>query len=552
MNAVLYARYSSDNQREESITAQLRAGREYCNRKQYTIVGEYHDEAFSGTNDNRPSFQKMLADAKKKLFDVVIFHKIDRNARNEYDYYFNKMKLEKYGIRIEYAAQSIDATPEGALMENMLVGFAAYFSRNLAKEVRKGMHENAYQGLFNGGVSPLGYRIENKKYVIDEREAQAVKMIFKMYLAGQGYAAIIKELNSHGYRTRRGNTFEKTSLYDILANIRYTGTYVFGKNRNKTASGRRNQHAAPDKDCIFVENAIPAIISKEDFSQVAEIMKSNRRQAGKFTAKNEYLLSGLIYCGECGAAMQGTTTTSARNQTAHQYYRCGQRASKGSTACDNKLVSLPALEDLVIRKIDEVIFSPSSIEVLIDKIDAAYKKRLGDTTSERDELMKTKDKAMRRMKNIYNLVAEGIADRFDLDQLKEVKKEVLSLEEKLAELDVQSIPHLSRDQIIKVIEHFQGAIKSRSAENLRAIIQNFVNKIIVSKDEIVIEFKIKFDPSRGGQPIPENVQNHLSVEGSASPAPPAIARAYRYFADRLFLTFCTLFAPHCKQSFLNS
>lgn len=126
MNAVLYVRYSSDKQREESITAQLRTGREYCHHKQYTIVDEYYDESFSGTNDNRPSFQKMISDAKQKLFDIVVFHKIDRNARNEYDYYLNKLKLEKYGAHIEYAAQSIDATPESALMESMLVGFAAY------------------------------------------------------------------------------------------------------------------------------------------------------------------------------------------------------------------------------------------------------------------------------------------------------------------------------------------------------------------------------------------------------------------------------------------
>lgn len=155
MRAVCYARYSDEQQREESITAQLRAAREYCSKKGYTIIREYFDEAKSGKNDNRPAYQKMLADAKKKLFDVIVFHKIDRNARNEYDYYFHKAQLTKLGVYLEYVTQNIDSSPEGAMMEAMLVGMAAYYSRNLTKEVIKGMRENAYKAKFNGGYPPL-------------------------------------------------------------------------------------------------------------------------------------------------------------------------------------------------------------------------------------------------------------------------------------------------------------------------------------------------------------------------------------------------------------
>ena len=325
MIAALYARYSSDNQREESIIAQLRAGREYCKQKGYHIIKEYADEAKTGTDDNRPYFQQMLKDAKSGLFETVVFHKIDRNARNEYDYYFHKVQLQKYGIHYEYVTQNIDDSPEGQMMESVMVGMAAYYSRNLSKEVSKGMNENAYQGLFNGGVPPLGYNIIDHKYVIDEHEAHAIRTIFDMYLQGYGYMAIINKLNTAGFTTRRGRSFGKNSLHDILVNCRYMGRYIFGKNKNTTPSGKRNQHAELGKNAIIVDNVVPAIISKADFEKVAEKMRDNKRQPGKFTAQNTYLLSGLIYCGECGSAMQGTTSVSKITSNVHQYYRCGKK-----------------------------------------------------------------------------------------------------------------------------------------------------------------------------------------------------------------------------------
>ena len=101
MIAVLYARYSSDNQREESIVAQLRACREYCNRKGYTVIREYADEACTGTNDNRPQFQQMLSDAEAGMFEVVVAHKIDRIGRNAYDFYKNSHRLQQVGVKME-------------------------------------------------------------------------------------------------------------------------------------------------------------------------------------------------------------------------------------------------------------------------------------------------------------------------------------------------------------------------------------------------------------------------------------------------------------------
>lgn len=162
--AVIYARFSSDMQREESIDAQVRACKAYAKNKGYIVVDTYADEAKSGRDvTKRDAYNQMLADAMEDKFDVIIFHKIDRNSRNELNYFTFKDKLEKLGIRYEYAAQPIDAlSPEGQMMETMMVGMAAYYSRNLAKETKKGLNENAYKALFNGCCPPLGYKIVDK------------------------------------------------------------------------------------------------------------------------------------------------------------------------------------------------------------------------------------------------------------------------------------------------------------------------------------------------------------------------------------------------------
>lgn len=497
-NVVLYARFSSDNQREESIDAQLRAGREYCKRKEYCIIREYRDEAFTATNDNRPGYQQMLADSKRGLFDVVVFHKIDRNARNEFDYYFNKMQLKKVGVRIEYSAQSIDDSPEGALTESVMVGVSAYYSRNLSKEVKKGMKENAFKGYFNGGTPPLGYQIKDKKYIIDEHEAAAVRLIFDMYLKGYGYGDIMKELNRQGHKTKRGRTFGKNSLYDILTNARYAGVYTFGKNKNTTLTGgKRNQHCAPPKDLIVVEDMIPVIIKKSDFAKAMEKMEFNKQRRAAYKAKHNYLLSGIVFCADCGAAMQGKTT--GNKDRLHQYYRCGVQDRKGSAACPNTSVNLVDIENVVIGQIEKILFSPAAIEQLTEKLSTAYINRKSTITTEKAALNKQKIKIKRRMDMLYTQIEEGLVDEYDLERLKKVKEEMNAVREKLADLDSRPHLDLTREQVKAVIDNYHDAIKTKSAENLRALIQNFINKIVISREEIMIEFKINFGTYGAGE-----------------------------------------------------
>lgn len=295
MRAVAYARFSSDNQREESIEAQIMDIKKYALKNNITVLREYVDEAISGRTFERKSFKRMIEDAKKNMFDLILVHKVDRFARNRYDAAIYKSILKKHNIKIKYVMQPIDDSPEGNLMEGILESFAEYYSENLANEVMKGLKINAKKAQFNGGYPPLGYDIaEDKTYIINEREARIVREIFDLYLDGIGYKKIADILNNKGYKNKRGKPFVFNSIPTILKNDKYCGIYTYNKTSRKYKNGRRNlKKYNKDEDIIRVEDGIPKIISKEKFNTAQQEIKKRTKSRGKKIAVREYILSGL-------------------------------------------------------------------------------------------------------------------------------------------------------------------------------------------------------------------------------------------------------------------
>lgn len=218
--AVLYARFSSDNQREKSIEAQLRAMHDYCKRNGIVVIHEYCDRAKSATTDDRPEFLKMVAAAKTGDFDFAIVHKLDRFSRNRYDSAFYKRELKKNGVPLLSVLEQMDDSPESIILESVLEGMSEYYSKNLAREVMKGMRESAMACRYVGGWISYGFQVDKDthKYVIDEYEAEAVRIMFRDVANGCGYNVVLKKLNTMGYRTRLGNTFSKETMYEMLRN----------------------------------------------------------------------------------------------------------------------------------------------------------------------------------------------------------------------------------------------------------------------------------------------------------------------------------------------
>lgn len=323
MNAVIYARYSSDKQTEDSIEAQVRACREYAARNHINISDIYADEAISGKTAGRAQYQKMLRDCEKGLFDTILIHKYDRIARNLGEHVNLEIKLKEKGITLIATAQDFGNTNESKIMRALMWSLSEYYLDNLSSEVKKGHRETALKGLHNGGFAPFGYDIVNQTYVINELEAAYVKRIFNAAVNQEGFTNLIDEMQRAGIRGKRGKPIKYPQIYEILKNEKYTGVYVYSPSEERKRSERRNKPNA-----IRIENALPIIISKAQFEEVQRIM-SERKQTGK---KSNYLCSGLVFC-ECGAKMHAMT--SKRKGHEYQYYICSQHCGAPATRVED-------------------------------------------------------------------------------------------------------------------------------------------------------------------------------------------------------------------------
>ena len=494
MIAALYARYSSDNQREESIVAQLRACREYCKRKNYTIIKEYADEACTGTNDNRPQFQQMLADAEAGMFEVVIAHKVDRIGRNAYDFYKNHHRLQQAGVKMEFAAQEIPDTPEGFFMQAVLTGMSEFYSRNLSREVQKGKRENILAGKAAGGLPLYGYDYApDKKYVINETEAVAVRKIFEMYALGQSYKSILEWLNGHGYRTKRGRLFGGNSIYDLLHNRRYIGWSVGGKHRR---TGKpRNSHAPDDDGVIIVKGVCPAIVDEELFERVQKKMEANKhKNGGRQKAKVPYLLSGYVFCDVCGGAMCGGATTNTKGVRT-RYYRCSTQMRQGKVVCANRAINADDLEQTVLGQIRSLLYDDDVMDTLVEKVQVEYAKLQQSEKESKAVMQSAWNKARKELDHFYDRIRAGEPfDDIDEAEFKRSKDALRSAEFNLKKIEANG--HLPKVPPAKVKEYIHTMcdklINEESTVHYRALLENLIDSVRVGPSTVTIKLKVRY------------------------------------------------------------
>lgn len=223
---VIYARFSSDRQRDESIEDQVAVCSKWAAARGLAVVSVYADRAISGTSDERPQFLRMVADAERGAFSAVVVYKLDRFSRDRYDTAIYKKKLQDLGVRVESAMESIPDSPEGLLLESLISGMNEYYVRNLAQNVRRGMMGNAERCLTNGNVV-YGYKTgADGRYEVDERQAANVRRAFELAGAGKTRKEVMAWLNDSGVRNARGRRWTYDNVRHLLSNERYLGVYL--------------------------------------------------------------------------------------------------------------------------------------------------------------------------------------------------------------------------------------------------------------------------------------------------------------------------------------
>lgn len=343
MRAVLYLRYSSDKQTEQSIEGQERVCRTFCEQQSIDIVDTYIDRAVSAfkNTDNRTAFQIMIADAAKDKFDAIVVYKLDRFSRNRYDSAIYKNKLKKCGVKVLSATEPVSDSPEGIILEAMLEAMAEYYSQELSQKIKRGMGESARKHRYLGGQIPFGYKVVDGRLALDPDTAPFVKQAFEMYADGHLLTEICKIFNDKGLKTSKGASFNKCSFHSIFHNTKYIGVYSYGD--------------------YSQEDIVPPIVDRELFDRVQERMASFRHTPGAARAKVDYMLSGKLYCGHCGSMMTGHSGTSKTGRQYH-YYVCPQHQKK---KCRKKNIPKDVLERAVLEDAKELL-TPDVIELLAD------------------------------------------------------------------------------------------------------------------------------------------------------------------------------------------
>lgn len=496
-NAVIYARYSTTEQRTESITAQLRACSLYAVKNDINILQEYTDEARSGTTDDRPAFQRMIGDLKTKRIkaDLLLVHKLDRFARNRYDSVVYRRTLLKAGVRLIAVDQPLDDSPESELLTTVLEGLNEYYILNLSREVMKGMKENAYQARFNGGTAPLGYDIVEGKYVINEDEAETIRLIFSMYSQGNNYRQIQDRLNALGCPTKRGMKFGKNSLYEILRNPKYVGYYVFNR-APKRIEGHRNWHARKKEDeIIALPDAVPRIIPEEVYQKVQERLNSKKMATPRQRSDELYILTGVIKCGKCGAAMVGNSSK-AKDGKRKRYYECSRKLR--TRECNNRQISKARIEEYVLDQVEGSLFSPEKLPEMINKIYAMANEQDKQHTQTSKEFKKRILAVETKMERIVSQVLDGADWRTFDGTVKKLQKQKDDLEEQLHNLPEQPPQKITKEMILKYFSRFRNAVLDRVDEaQKKIIVDNYVHEVTVS-EEIQVTLKLNLGTDKSG------------------------------------------------------
>lgn len=530
MNAVGYARFSSHNQTEKSIEAQIREISAYASLSGYNLVKVYTDRAKSGYASDRPEFRQMIRDSASGFFNTVIVHKFDRFGRDGDDAAYFERQLKLNGVKLVSVEEQLDTdTPEGILLKRMIQGINEFYGKNLAREVMKGLKTNALNCQHTGGIPPLGYDVKaDKTYSINEHEAESVRIIFNMYDNGHGYTDIINALDNGGYKTKIGRSFGKNSLHDILKNEKYSGVYIYNKERSKDVRGKRNRRAYKDEsEIIRVEDGIPAIVEKELFDSVQEKMKSNRRKNARHKAKIDYLLSGKLYCGCCGSAMTGETRRYRDKE--YSYYVCNR--SKRKLDCDLKPVHKRHIEDSIIAELQNKIFNPKSIDAICNRIYGIMK-----SGNSQDEIKKVRQEIAgleRKINNLYKAIEDGFTQpetRDRLNQLLEHKREL-----SLRLFDLEQVPETEKT-IQEIRDDFLRYTDLRKLPfvQMRMVIERFVDKIFVyPQPDGGYKVRIIVTPTNPAK----GMTDFLDMTGNANPPPIISKNGISFYEEILFLDF---------------
>ncbi len=474
-NAVIYARFSSHAQNEQSIEGQLAECYAFAERSNLQITHEYIDRALTGTSDKRPEFLQMIEDSKRKGFQFVIVYQLDRFARNRYDSATYKAKLKKNGVRVLSAKENITDDASGILIEGVLESMAEYYSAELSQKVKRGIALSASKCKYFGGTVALGYKIDNEKnYIIDEETAPIVRKMFEMLATGNTYADIARYLNERGIKTATGGKWGKNSFQWLFSNRKYLGIYTFQGTE--------------------IKGGVPQIIDEQLFEDVQAVLRKYAQAPSRGKAIEEYILSDKLICGLCGHKMTGVSGTS-RNKTMHNYYKCVGAVKCG---CRKRAVRKQFIEDEIITALvgdgternPHGVLTDEFIDMLAAETYLLIQAEHNDSEIKRIEGIIADNQTA--INNLMQALMHGKIANTILAQIEKLENENAELNDTIESEKALQINYTYND-IRKWLKHFRTLDYSKT-RNRKALIDTFIYRVLLYDDKMKVIFNLK-----GGQ-----------------------------------------------------
>ena len=488
----LYVRVSTGRQADFnlSIPDQIESGKRWCEQNNYKIVKIYRDEGVSGTDDRRPEFQNMMADAccsGKPPFEIIVVHSLSRFFRDEVEFSLHERQLAKHGISIASVTQEATNNTESEFIRRILAMIDEQNSKENAKHTLRCMKRNAERGFFNGSSIPFGYRLQEtdepartgrkKLLVIDPLEAPLVKRIYNLYIERNlGVKGIASQLNTEGI-TRRGSVWSTTSIHDLLTNTVYKGEKLFNQKHWRTREKK--------DDSEIIRIPVEPIVSPETFEMVRlKLMSRSPKRSHPRRLSSPRLLTGLLRCGECGAAM---TMATGKSNT-YFYYRCTTRTKKHLDLCSSKMVPMEKMDTAVLSALADKVFTPERVAIMLKEL----KLKMGtDNGASIGELMKQVEMVQFKLKNLYCSIEDGVQiDAYlkqRLDELKRQEKEYTIKVERYEHSPKAVVDSIDQEQVKAFTNLLRGRLLDRTTGFSKEYLQLLVNEIELKGNQATVK-----------------------------------------------------------------
>jgi site-specific DNA recombinase len=486
---VIYARYSSDSQSEQSIEGQLRVCNQYAENNDIRIVETYIDRAMTGTNDNRPDFQRMIKDSGQKTWDFVIVYKLDRFSRDKYETTIHKHTLKVNGVKVVSAMENIPDSPEGIILESLLEGMNQYYSAELSQKVQRGLKESYIKGQFTGGYQLYGYNVVDKKNIINPVEAEIVQEIFTKYAQGFTAIDIVKSLKERGLKTNRDLSFTDKKIYKIIQNVKYNGKVKHG-------------------DTVYT-NIYPAIIDDVLWQKVQTIRQSFKHHTfSKQQDKREYLLSGKLICGYCKRKITGEGGKVKNKVILYRYYNCLTQRRLKDEYCEFKPVRRELLEDRIMDITWKVLSNNNNLRKITKSI-LSCRNSNNNADLKIKSLENSRTSLLKSAQNLISAVEQGIVTEQTKFRLKELESHISILDEEIEIERQRNLTYLTEDLIMDYFKKIIcGDIQDNSVR--KQIIKTFIREVILYNDETIIIYNYT-DQIIPKSIIPDDV-NEIDIE----------------------------------------